>query len=69
MAALPIGLSEGRVLRRDVAKDEVLSFDHVDAIPGGMVEKLWHEQNARWPVVKQGSQESSLQPLPTAGVR
>jgi predicted homoserine dehydrogenase-like protein len=69
MAALPIGLSEGRVLRRDVAKDEVLSFDHVDAIPGGMVEKLWHEQNARWPVAKHGSQESSLQPVPAAGVR
>ena len=31
MAALPIGLSEGCVLRRDVSKDDVLSFDDVDA--------------------------------------
>ena len=45
MSALPIGLSEGRVLRRDVPKDEVLSCDDVDAIPGGIVENLWREQN------------------------
>ena len=30
MEALPIGLSEGCVLRRDIAKDEVLSFDDVE---------------------------------------
>jgi predicted homoserine dehydrogenase-like protein len=69
MSALPIGLSEGRVLRRDVAKDEVLSFDDVDAIPGGLVEKLWQEQNARWPVRMQGLQESSLQPVPAGEAR
>jgi predicted homoserine dehydrogenase-like protein len=69
MAALPIGLSEGRVLRRDVTKDEVVSFDDVDTITGGIVEKLWQEQNARWPVATQGSQESSLQPVPAGGVR
>src|SRR5579864_5244492 len=62
MSALPIGLSEGRVLRRDVAKDEVLSGDDVDTIPGGIVEKLWREQNARWPVATHGAKESSLQP-------
>jgi len=69
MSALPIGLSEGRRLRRDVAKDEVLSFDDVDGIPGGIVEKLWQEQNARWPVRMQGAQESSLQPVPAGGAR
>jgi len=69
MSALPIGLSEGRVLRRDVAKDEVVSFDDVDAISGGIVEKLWQEQNARWPVATHGSRESSLQPVPARGVR
>jgi predicted homoserine dehydrogenase-like protein len=67
MSALPIGLSEGRVLRRDVAKDEVLSGDDVDTIPGGIVEKLWREQNARWPVATHGAKESSLQPA--GGVR
>jgi predicted homoserine dehydrogenase-like protein len=49
MSALPIALSEGRVLRRDVAKDNVLSSDDVEAIPEGIVERLWREQNARWP--------------------
>jgi predicted homoserine dehydrogenase-like protein len=57
------------VLRRDVTKDEVVSFDDVDTITGGIVEKLWQEQNARWPVATQGSQESSLQPVPAGGVR
>jgi predicted homoserine dehydrogenase-like protein len=67
--ALPIGLADGRVLLRDVKKDEVLSFDDVDAIPGGIVEKLWREQNARWPVATHELEESSLPSAPTAGVR
>ncbi len=50
MAALPIGLSEGCVLRRDVSKDSALSFDDVEALPDGLVLSLWREQNARWPV-------------------
>lgn len=48
-AALPIGLSEGCVLRRAVAKDDVVSFDDVDQPSGRLVEKLWHEQNELWP--------------------
>jgi predicted homoserine dehydrogenase-like protein len=48
-AALPIGLSEGCVLRRAVAKDDVVSFDDVDQPGGRLVEKLWHEQNELWP--------------------
>ncbi len=47
-AALPIGLSEGCVLLRDVLKDEVLSFDDVISPPDRLVETLWREQNARW---------------------
>jgi len=69
ISALPIGLSEGRVLRRDVVKDEVLSFDDVDAIPGGIVEKLWREQNARWPVARKGPDVSSRESAPAGGVR
>ena len=42
--ALPIGLSEGCVLRRDVAKDAVVSFDDVISPPGRLAEALWHEQ-------------------------
>jgi predicted homoserine dehydrogenase-like protein len=67
--ALPIGLSEGRVLRRDVAKDELVSFDDVDAVPGGVVERLWREQNALWPVVTRQAQEASLQDTTAGGVR
>jgi predicted homoserine dehydrogenase-like protein len=50
MAALPISLSEGCVLQRYVTKDNIVSFDDVQLPPGLMVEKLWREQNARWPV-------------------
>jgi len=53
MAALPIGLSEGCVLRRDVAKDSVVSFDDVEALPQDLVYRLWQEQNARWPMATQ----------------
>ena len=49
MSALPIGLSEGCVLRRDLSKDDVLSFHDVDAPPSGVVQSLWQEQQARWP--------------------
>jgi len=50
MAALPIGLSEGCVLRRDVCKDSVLGFADVELPHGRTVEALWREQNARWPI-------------------
>ena len=47
--ALPIALSEGCVLIRDVAKDEVVSFDDVVA-QGGLAFDLWQEQQRRWPL-------------------
>jgi predicted homoserine dehydrogenase-like protein len=50
IAALPIGLSEGCVLRQDVAKDQVISFAHVDSVEDPIVHGLWREQNHRWPV-------------------
>ena len=46
--ALPIGLSQGCVLRRAVATDEVISFQDVIARPGGLVEALWREQSTFW---------------------
>jgi predicted homoserine dehydrogenase-like protein len=49
-SALPIGLSEGCVLRRDVQKDQVVSFD--DVVVSGqdrLVLDLWDEQLTRWP--------------------
>jgi predicted homoserine dehydrogenase-like protein len=63
-AALPIGLSEGRVLRRDVSKDDVLSFNDVDPFVGCKVDALWREQNARWPLPTQGQRATSKEPAP-----
>jgi predicted homoserine dehydrogenase-like protein len=64
LGALPIGLSEGCVLRRDVSKDDVLTFDDVTAPPPGIVEELWQEQNARWPQATPASPESLRQHVP-----
>lgn len=50
MDALPIGLSEGCVLRRNIRKDDVLSFDDVEMPAERNVDALWREQNARWPI-------------------
>lgn len=62
--ALPIALSDGCVIRRAVSKDEVLSFDDVERPTGGLVDQLWHEQNARWPHSTQRA-AVSLQEIPT----
>jgi len=69
MGALPIALSEGCVLRRDIAKDDVVCFGDVDGIAEGIVWKLWQEQSARWPVADHAAQESTLQPVSTVGAR
>jgi predicted homoserine dehydrogenase-like protein len=60
--ALPIGLSEGCILKRDIAKDDVISFDDVESPSGRLVEELWHEQNARWPLAA-GKAESQARQL------
>jgi predicted homoserine dehydrogenase-like protein len=62
-AALPMGLSEGCVLRRDIRKDELISFDDVEEpARDRTVETLWQEQNARWPLATQRLQIHSIQP-------
>ncbi len=55
-AALPMSLSEGCVLRRDIPKDDMLSFHDVELPCGRVVDKLWEEQSARWPFVRPGAQ-------------
>jgi predicted homoserine dehydrogenase-like protein len=55
VAALPIGLSEGCKLLRDVSKDDVISLHDVESRRGGVADTLWREQSARWPVGSQGS--------------
>ena len=62
--ALPIGLSEGCVLRRNVSKDDVISFADVESPRGQLVETLWREQNARWPVETPASHLESGQLAP-----
>lgn len=48
--ALPIGLSESCVLRRDKKKDDVVSFADVVLPAGSRAEALWREQQLRWPM-------------------
>ncbi len=43
---LPIGLAEGGTLTRDIAKDQVLTFDDVELPAGRLCDQLWAEQNA-----------------------
>jgi predicted homoserine dehydrogenase-like protein len=45
---LPIGLAEGGTLTRDIAKDQVLTFDDVTLPPGRLCDRLWAEQNAHF---------------------
>ncbi len=61
MQALPIGLSDGCVLRRDVAKDDVVSMEDIYPANETLIWKLWREQNDRWPApVESLSTASSL---------
>ena len=41
---LPMGLSEGAVLRRDVPKDRALTFDDVEMPAPRTIDRLWTEQ-------------------------
>jgi predicted homoserine dehydrogenase-like protein len=68
VAALPIGLSAGRVLRRDVAKDAVITFDDVATSPSGIVESLWHEQNVKWPTATKKSEDLLMQLIPVGRI-
>jgi predicted homoserine dehydrogenase-like protein len=46
--ALPISLSEGCVLRRNLAKDEVICSQDVSEPARGVADELWREQVRRW---------------------
>jgi predicted homoserine dehydrogenase-like protein len=43
---LPIGLAEGCRLKRDIPKDQVLTYDDVELPEGRLGDKLRAEQNA-----------------------
>jgi predicted homoserine dehydrogenase-like protein len=68
-ANLPIGLSEGCVLRRDVPKDQVVAFNDIDEpVRDRLVEGLWQEQNAEWrPGTEGSSTPSTAQAAAAAG--
>jgi predicted homoserine dehydrogenase-like protein len=68
MAALPIALSEGCRISRDVSKDSVLTFDDVRGPSGRLAEVLWREQNALWQPTTLGSQPSSTRPEPAGRI-
>jgi len=44
LGLLPIGVAEGCVLKRDVAKDEVIAYDDVTLPAGRLVDRLREEQ-------------------------
>jgi predicted homoserine dehydrogenase-like protein len=46
---LPIGLSEGCRLLRDIPKDQALGFEDVTMPPTRLRDELWNEQAQRWP--------------------
>ena len=56
--ALPIALSDGCELLRDVAKDSVVRFQDVKLPAGRTTEALWHEQNERWPLISSTRQSA-----------
>jgi len=66
MDALPIGLSEGLVLSKGDAKDEVVTFKDVQKLPEGLVWDLWQEQQRRWPIGREQAEELAQQ---AAGAR
>jgi predicted homoserine dehydrogenase-like protein len=59
MKALPMSLSEGCTLLRDISKDDAISFDDVEAAPCGVVDNLWREQTEHWPFAVLEPQTSS----------
>jgi predicted homoserine dehydrogenase-like protein len=63
MDALPIALSEGCVLRRDIAKDQVVSFDDVNPRNDRLIDVLWREQCERWPQATRNSEAPPIQPM------
>lgn len=42
---LPMGLSEGCTLTRDIPKDQVLTYDDIEVSDGRLRDRLWDEQN------------------------
>ncbi len=66
---VPIGLSEGCVLRRDIAKDSVITFADVEEpVRDALLARLWQEQRARWPMGTQESRSRSMREEPAEAI-
>jgi predicted homoserine dehydrogenase-like protein len=61
LAALPIGLSEGCMLLRDISKNDVISFDDVASPHDRVAEALWREQTTRWSLLAPASLTQPVQ--------
>lgn len=48
LRALPMGVSEGCVLKHDVAKDQLVSYDDVELPEGRLCDRLRSEQDVLW---------------------
>jgi predicted homoserine dehydrogenase-like protein len=57
--ALPIALSEGCVLLRNVAKDEVVTFDDVKMPATRLSDQLWMDQLQRWSPASLGKRRAA----------
>ena len=47
--ALPISFSDGCILKKDVKKDDIVTFDHVEMPKDQIINRLWNEQCEMWP--------------------
>jgi predicted homoserine dehydrogenase-like protein len=47
---IPLGLTDGAVLRRDIAQDDIVTFDDVDLPDDRVSLTLWNEQVALFPL-------------------
>lgn len=48
---LPLGLAEGCTVKRNIQKDEVITFDDVEIPEGRLTDKLWKEQMEKYPTI------------------
>jgi predicted homoserine dehydrogenase-like protein len=54
---MPMGLTDGCVVRRAIPKDQPLSMDDVDLPPGRHIDALWQEQRAHFGLPGRNSRE------------
>lgn len=60
MNALPIALSEGCILRRDIRKDDVISFNDVKMPESRLSDELWQEQLNTWPLPQADASKAGI---------